>query len=394
MGKRRLRISTIVLVVIIAVGVFLYLRPVPAIKPTVQLPLVAKTSAVILPWPNYGQSALGAAGYGVLAENGNQKAVPMASITKIVTALAVLQQKPLATNQQGPTITLTNADMVIFDNYYSQNGSVVKIAAGEQISEYQALQVMLLPSANNMADSLAVWAFGSLENYITYANNMLKQLGLNKIHVADASGFSPQSVTSAHDLVLLGENALSNPVLAQIVSQKQATVPVAGTISTTNSLLGQNGIVGIKTGFTDEAGGCYLVADSQTIGGQQMTLVGAVLNAPDLNSAMNNLVTILGASTGEFQKNTAVSAGQEIGMYKTPWGTSAPIIASQDLSLLVWKGIDVSLQSNFASLKAPAQKGKNAGAVTITSGEKTQEVKVILKQSLAGPPWYWRLFRL
>jgi D-alanyl-D-alanine carboxypeptidase (penicillin-binding protein 5/6) len=387
------KLLVIALVIVLAMGIFQYLRPLSLIPPVVQLSAVTKDPAVILPWPSYGQSAFGAVGYGVLAENGSKNAVPLASITKIVTALAVLRQKPLAVNQQGPTIALNDADVAIFNGYYSENGSVVKVIAGEQISEYQALQAMLLPSANNMADSLARWAFGSQENYMAYANSMLSQLGLKQTHVADASGFSAQSVSSAHDLVLLGEMALSNPVLTQIVSQNTASVPVAGVITSTNSLLGKNGIVGVKTGFTDEAGGCYLVASSQTVEGQKMFLVGAILGAPDLKSAMNSLVTILDASRGGFQKITAVHIGQEVGYYKTPWGTTSAIAASQDLSLLTWKGEDVKLTPSLQSIKLSSEKGQNIGTISATAGENSQKVSAVLKQPLAGPSWHWRLFR-
>jgi D-alanyl-D-alanine carboxypeptidase (penicillin-binding protein 5/6) len=394
MGYKHHKLIMITLVLIIIVGIFLYQRPLPLIKPVIQLPVVVKVPAVALPWPSYGQSAFGAVGYGVLAESSSQKTAPMASIAKIVTSLAVLQQKPLTINQQGPIITLSQDDEAIFNDYYSQNGSVVKVVAGEQISEYQALQAMLLPSANNMADSLVRWAFGSQENYVTYANNMLAKLGLSQTHVADASGFSLQSVASAHDLVLLGVTALSNPVLAQIVGQSQADIPVSGMISSTNGQLGKNGIIGIKTGNTDQAGGCYLFAANQMIDSQKVTLVGTILGAPDLVSAINSSSSILTTANQEFEKTVILKAGQEIGIYKTPWGTSSPIVTNQDLSLLAWKGMDISLQSNFVTLKPPAEKSKNVGTVNITAGEKTQAVKVVLKQSLPGPSWYWRLLRL
>lgn len=393
MSYKHSKLLVTALVIVLAMGIFQYLRPLPLITPVAQLPAVAKAPPISLPWPSYGQSASGAVGYGVLAENGGQKSVPMASVTKIVTALAVLKQRPLALDQQGPIITLGQDDVAIFNNYYSQNGSVVKVTAEEQISEYQALQAMLLPSANNMADSLVSWAFGSQENYVVYANNMLSQLGLKQTHIADASGFSAQSVSSAHDLVLLGETALSNPVLAQVVSQNTANVPVAGVVTSTNSLLGKNGIVGVKTGFTDEAGGCYLVASSQTVEGQKISLVGAILGAPDLGSAMNSLATAITSSVNGFQKITAIRANQEVGYYKAPWGSTSPIIAIQDLSLLTWKGEDVKLAPNLQSIKLSAEKGQNIGTISATAGENSQKVSAFLKQPLAGPSWHWRLFR-
>ena len=114
--------------------------------------------------------------------------------------------------------------MALYDNYASQDGSVVVVSEGEQISEYQALQAMLLPSANNMADTLAVWAYGSMDNYLAYANNLATSLSLKQTHLADASGFSAQTVSSASDLVELAQTAMNDPVLTQIVSQRQADI--------------------------------------------------------------------------------------------------------------------------------------------------------------------------
>ena len=156
------KITLIVVIILLGVGLFSYSRPIPGVKAVATLAAPKVGSAVDLPWPAYGQGALAAQDYGILQTHGEQKAVPMASVAKVVTALAVLKQKPLAVGEQGPTITVNSDDVAIYNSYYTQGGSVVKVEAGEQISEYQALQALLIPSANNMADTLARWAFRSL----------------------------------------------------------------------------------------------------------------------------------------------------------------------------------------------------------------------------------------
>jgi D-alanyl-D-alanine carboxypeptidase (penicillin-binding protein 5/6) len=143
---------------LILVVSYLYLRPLPQVQPTNQTPAPSKAQVVTLPWPKAGQAALGAAGYGVLATHNTGAAVPIGSTAKIITALALLKQKPLAAGSQGPSLTLNSDDVALFNSYYSQGGSVTQVSAGEQITELQAMQSMLLPSSNNMADSLAKWA--------------------------------------------------------------------------------------------------------------------------------------------------------------------------------------------------------------------------------------------
>jgi D-alanyl-D-alanine carboxypeptidase (penicillin-binding protein 5/6) len=187
-----------------------------------------------------------------------------------MTAYSVLKQKPLKPGQQGPIISISDQDVLTYNDYYSKGGSVAKVVPGEKISEYQALQALMLPSANNFADTLAIWAFGSMDKYILYANNQAKTLGLKDTHISDASGFSPQTLSSARDLVLLGQAAIKDPALAEIANQQQANVPEAGTVHNVNWLLGTDNVNGIKTGNTEEAMGCFLFSSVRNVNGQKI----------------------------------------------------------------------------------------------------------------------------
>ncbi len=374
------------------VSVYSYLRPLPAVQATPLLIPPKARQALALPWPTYGQGALAAQGYGLLQTHGDQKAVAMASVTKVVTALAILKQKPLAVGEQGPTITITGNDVAIYNDYYLRGGSVVKVEAGEQISEYQALQALLIPSANNMADTLVIWAFGSMDSYISYANKMVTDMHLGSTKIADASGLSPNSVSSAQDLVKLGLAVLDNPLLANIVSQQTAELPVAGSIHNVNWLLGSDGVIGIKTGNTDAAGGCFLFAAKQTANGQSITLVGALMQAPDINTVIKDARVVIVASDSGFESVNAISKGQTIGTYKTPWGTSADAVASQDLSILSWRGSQVQVTAKLNGVRPPARASMSAGNVLATTGQKTVSVPTTLKSNLSGPSWVWRIF--
>lgn len=387
------KVLALFIVFFLVIGLFQYSRPIPSVNGLAALASPKTSPAIDLAWPAYGQGALAAQGYGLLQTNGEQKAVPMASVAKVVTALAVLKQKPLAAGEQGPNITITSEDVAIYNNYYSQDGSVVRVQTGEQISEYQALQALLIPSANNIADTLVRWAFGSNENYLAYANNMMTDMGLGSTKIADASGFSPQSVSSAQDLTKLGLAVMDNPILAAIVSQQTAQLPVAGTVNNTNWLLGNDGVVGIKTGNTTEAGGCFLFAAKRTISGQDVTLIGALMQAPDLNTAIKDARAIVTASDSGFELIKAAAKDQVIGTYKTPWGTSSDVVASQDLNILAWRGAQPQTSAKLNSLKPPTTVGSSAGTITATNGQKTSSVPAILKTNLPSPSWYWRFLR-
>lgn len=387
------RFWSLVLGLIVVLAGVLYVWPLPKISGQTDYQAPAASLAAELPWPAYGQGAIGAKGYGVLQTHGEQKAAPIASVAKVITALAVLKQKPLQPGQSGPNITITANDVAIYNDYYVKGGSVAKVVAGEQLSEYQALQAMLIPSANNMADTLAVWAFGSVNDYTAYANNLVKGMGLTNTIVADASGFSPGSVSSANDLVKLGLAVMDNPVIADIVSQQSASIPVAGSINNVNWLLGSDGVIGIKTGNIEQSGGCFLFAANRLIFGQTMTIVGAILQAPDLNTVIKDARSIIRASDGGFEKITVASKGQVIGDYNAPWQKSAAAIVSQDLNVINWRGNKVQTDVILNYVTAPAKAGAVVGKLSATVGRKTTRSVVALKSDMPAPNWIWRIFQ-
>lgn len=388
-----MRLVAFLLVLFLVAGIISYAWPLPQPKLVKFDPVITASQAAELAWPTYGQAAIGASGYGVLATHGPQTEVPIASVTKVITVLAVLKKYPIAPGQPGDTITLSENDVRIYQDYLAKNGSVAKVEAGEKITEYQALQALLLPSANNIADSLAIWAFGSIDTYVNYANQMLKQMGLSKTHVADASGFSPQSVSTAAELVALGETALANNVIAEMVNQPETTLPVAGVVRNFNWLLGSDGVVGIKTGNTSEAGGCYLFAADRQIAGQKVKLIGAILGAPTRNAAINDSRPLIKSADAGFEMVNLLTSGTVVGSYNTAWGVTADAITNKDASLLAWKGQEPQVTLALNPSGVPAAADKIVGSVQISVGKKSVDTPVVLQQQISDPPWSWRIFR-
>ena len=110
--RRQGRVVAWILILITLGGSYNYLRPLPALGVDKSKPLSQVSNARALPWPTDASAAVGAAGYGVLAaSNDSQTPIPTASLAKVITALAVLKQKPLELGQQGPILTLTQEDV-------------------------------------------------------------------------------------------------------------------------------------------------------------------------------------------------------------------------------------------------------------------------------------------
>ncbi|HSD56421.1 MAG TPA: hypothetical protein VLA92_04695 [Candidatus Saccharimonadales bacterium] len=389
------RLFNFVIIVVLIGSLYNLVRPLPHAEASV-VALDNKVDSVHLDWPTQGAAALGAQGFGVLDTHGSETPRPTASIAKVITALAILEKHPLKAGQQGPSITMTAADVELFNKYFAEGGSYVKVEAGEKITQYQALQAILLPSANNMADTMAIWAFGSMDNYISYANKMLKRLGLDKTLAAtDASGFSPDSTSTPSDLVRLGMIAMSKPVIAEIVAQKSATIPVHGIIYSANARLGYNNIIGIKTGLTDQAGGCFLFAAKYDAGsGKDVMLVGAIMDQPNLKAALDAASPLLDSAKPYFTVKTPIKAGETFASLNTPWSAQAEVVARKDVSLITWRGAALKPQVELSRIGRSLPAGTQVGTALISSGTNTASTPLVLKQNITGPTWQWRLKRI
>jgi D-alanyl-D-alanine carboxypeptidase (penicillin-binding protein 5/6) len=230
-------------------------------------------------WPAHGQAAV-QIGQSQVQAGPNQHAAPIASVAKVMTAYLVLRDHPLRLGDDGPTITLTDTDVADTDRRRRQQESFVSIAAGEQLTERQALQALLLPSANNIAAVLARWAAGSVDRFVARMNATARSLGMTHTRYTDPSGYDDATVSTAADQVRIVDRAMRLPVFARIVGTPSATLPVAGTVHNTNRLLGHDGFVGVKTGSTAAAGGCFAFRAIRWIDGKRTTITGVVLGQP------------------------------------------------------------------------------------------------------------------
>ena len=255
-------------------------------------------------WPAYGQAAV-QVGRSQVRAGPNQHPAAIASVAKVMTAYLVLRDHPLGLGQDGPTITLTDADVADTDRRRERQESVASIAAGEQLTEREALQALLLPSANNIAAVLARWDAGSAAGFVTRMNAAARSLGMTRTHYTDPSGYDDATVSTAADQVRIVDRAMSQPVFASIVATPSATLPVAGTVHNTDTLLGYNGFVGVKTGSTAAAGGCFAFRAIRWVNGKQTTITGVVLGQPGHNQIAAGLAAA-DAMVGRIADHAAV----------------------------------------------------------------------------------------
>ena len=390
------RVAGVLVLLVAAVLTFNYFRPIPAVAATPSVPTQTTISgtAPVLPWPAVGSAAVGVSSLGLLATSGNEKPAPAASVAKVMTALVILQDKPLKKGEQGPSILITDQDVQAFQTDDAQKQSVVAVASGEQLSEYQALQGLLIASGNNIAFTLANWDAGSVAAFVAKMNKVAKALGLSHTKFTEAAGASEQTVSTPSDLVVLGITAMKQEVLAQIVATTQAKLPVAGTVYNVDYALGQNGIIGIKTG--SGFGANFLFAASATVGGFTITMFGCVMGLATLDAAFAAAKALIAAMQPSLSVKRILSKYQAVGSYEPPWGGHSELLSTSNVDLLEWPGVILrrSLRAPVLAITQPVAPGTDAGNLHVVMGDYRLDIPLTTSDALYPPGRFWKLIRL
>lgn len=360
-------------------------RPLPALKPYIVFSQkLAFTPKMQVYLGGIGSQALAVGDNGLIITSNANVVRPTASTAKIMLALLILNKHQLSLGQTGPIIPITANDVTLQQQMAANGQSTIRVQAGTNLSEYQALQALLVASANNIANKLAMWGFGSEAEYTKLANEYAKTIGMAQTTFADSSGFSPNTKSTASDMLTLSQKAMQNTVIAQIVNQKFADLPFAGRLQNTNTSLGINEINGIKTGYTSEAGGCLLYSANNII-----PVTGTILGAPNKELAMAEAPANIENVISNINNFKAVYKGQPIGYYKLPWGNNIDIIVSNTLNIYAWNGESPKTDIKIDAMTPNGQ--FNGKAIATSSIQKNVEIKLELSGKITQPSILWRL---
>ena len=395
--QRRVVVLGIVSLVLIAIlyVIAVLAAPVPLLTPITAKRVSVQQPAAAIDWAGSGSGALAEVGRkDLLATTGSDASVPTASMAKTITALVILDRKPIAAGSEGPTITFTQKDVQILAEVKARGGSWANVDAGEQLTEREALEAMLLPSANNYAISLATWAYGSVDAYLRAANAWLAEHGYDGTHQTDPAGLDPGTVSTPTELVSIGERLLADPVLADVVATAAVTLPGAGTQKNGNRLLGSEGVTGtvdgIKTGYTPQAGHCLLFSTDLHVGGRTIGVVGVVLGQPSYDALFAAVRGVLASARDGYHDITLVTDGDRFGGFTTAWGTKEQIVAASTSKQVVWSDARVMTRISMKPVGLAAA-GTPVGTATYTVEGRTTTVDLVTKTAVVDPGVWWRL---
>ncbi len=398
-GRRRAFLLAVLLLVV-AAGVFVGIRlstpePAPTVTAALARTVHVATHAVALPWPTTGQGAIAVPALGINVASGTEQAAPVASLTKLMTAYVVLHDHPVALGQPGPTITVSQADVDDYDNATVNDDSNAAVTVNEQISEADVLGGLLVHSADNYADLLATWDAGSMPAFVAKMNATASRLGMDHSHFADASGVSPASQATASDVLKVAALDMADPTFASMVRMSSVTLPVAGTISTYTPLLGVQGVIGVKSGFTTAAGGGDVLAATRTVHGKSVLVLAAVTGqtGPVVLAQAGLHALALVDAVAPLIGSDQVLAKDQVVAHVGASGTTTAAATSSSASVLTWPGVSatrVFVPARHVGVQAP--RGTRAGTVVVTLGTQRVAVPVRLTRDIPPPSLLQRLF--
>lgn len=398
---RKVGWAIVVLVVLaIVLVVVQFVRSVPGQATEAAGPrTVSVPGSASLPWPTSGSAAV-AVGNGSIRTSGPKTPAPIASLAKIMTAYVVLKAHPIPTGQTGPSIAITSADVATYQAEAAASDSVLALATGEMLTEQQALEALLVASADNVADILAQWDAGSVTAFVTKMNATARKLGMDHTHYTDPSGLAAATVSTPTDQLLISREAMAIPTFASIVAMQSATFPVAGTVQNYDYDVGHNGIIGIKTGSDTAAKGCWSFAATRTVAGSKQIVYGVVMGIPAdatglVEPALSAGTALANAVPGSVQSMTVLPAGTVVGRVTAPWRSQpVPVVTTHAVSGLVANGTTVHLHVHLVDPSGrTVDKGQRLGTLTAEGVDGTASTTLVADADGSGPTLGWRLTR-
>ncbi|MDI5967345.1 D-alanyl-D-alanine carboxypeptidase [Streptantibioticus silvisoli] len=396
---RRVKIWTpLVLLLVIVFCIVQAVRPLPA--PALTLTLNPTYgfggSAPAVPWPSEGQAAMEVEGLGSMGTYGAQKPEPIASVAKIMTAYIVLHDHPMKQGSTGASLTVDQQAAADF-KLGADGESVVKVTAGARISQFEALEDIMIASANNIARMLSRWDAGSEAVFVKKMNATAKSLGMDHTTYTDPSGLTATTVSTAGDQLKLVEKAMADPVFRQVVAEPSYRTASGDTYNNWNHLVGTNDVVGVKTGTSTAAGGNLVFAAYKDVGGTTQLILGVVLGQykPSiLDTVTAASLKLVLAAQHELTSAQVIGKGSVVGYVDNGFGGHTPVVATRTVRAVGWPGVKVPVALKAGTVPHTAKAGADVGTLTVGDGPGQIRIPVTLRNGMTAPGFGDKLTRL
>lgn len=386
-------VIAMVLVAVVALGVAVLLAPTPAVEGTPVDVAAEPLPEPAVDWP----SAARAAGYGVVgvdgaadswSTTGSTESHPMASVTKLVTVLIVLDAHPLTGDDRGPTITLDGDDVAAQARAVAENAPIAPVRNGTQVTQRDLIEWSLVDSAGNAIWSLANWAFGDIDGFLVAADAWAARHGLEHTELEDPAGLDARSVSSAEDLTRMALMAVADPVVLSTIQLESVRIPGIGIAPNTNRILGQHDVDGGKTGTLKVWGRNLFVTAIREVDGVERRVVGIVMGTIAADETDAAMIELLESIWPNFAGRTILAEGTVVAEYRAPWGARADAVTTGALDAHVF----ADDAPTWTATAEPIEAGSPAsavGEVRLDVGDVAAPVRTT--EMLLAPELWWRV---
>ncbi|WP_418957579.1 D-alanyl-D-alanine carboxypeptidase [Streptomyces tritici] len=400
---RRLKIWTplvVLLLIVFAVVQFVRPLPQPALSLSVAPTYTFEGGELKMPWPGEGQGAVEVEGVGSMGTYGDQKPAPLASVAKTMTAYVILRDHPLKGEQEGPKITV---DQKAEDEAANRHESRAPVKKGQEYTEKELLQLLMIPSANNVARLLARWDAGSEAAFVDKMNAAAKDLGMTSSTYTDPSGLEDSTVSTPKDQLKLAKAVMQYDVFREIVNSPNAVVEGVGRIENNNNILLEPGVGGIKTGSSTPAGGNLLWSANTKVDGKIHRVLGIVMGAKDakilddkLQLSIDYSLKLIQQAQKDVTSASVIRKGQVVGYVDDGLGGRTAVVATKELKPIGWPGHKVHLELTDGGKTVPhsGKAGDIVGEVSVGVGEGRVSAPVALETDLVEPGLTEKLTRV
>lgn len=365
------------------------LWPLHEVAPVVEAATVdiVPAPAATVTWPAAGSAAVGIQGMAPVAST--TSADEIASISKVVSVMMVLDELPLKIGEQGPSFAFTLADSREYWKYRRSDQSSLDVPVGGSLTEYQMLQGIMLGSANNYIDRLANEIWGSSRGFAAASAKWLSDRGIEGVTIQSPSGFSEANVAPPAALIEIAELAMAHPVFAEIVATRSADIPGVGMVTNTNKMLDDPGVVGVKTGTLNHWN--LLTAKDVTLGDTTVRLYTSVLGQAGNTERLEVTRQLLAEmETTLAEQPPSVPSGTVVGHVSTEWGDRVSIVTDADARVVLWNGSEAASTTAF-SLGDKTEAGAEVGTLTVEGPIDASTASVSLADDITAPSAWWRL---
>jgi len=309
----------------------------------------------------------------------------MASITKIMTAVVALESSSLT-----ETVDVTPAALRVGE-------STSFLRQGDRLSMHDMLEALLVKSGNDAAQAIAIHVAGSTDAFVDKMNMKASALGLSDTHFKNAHGLdAPGHETSARDLAVLSRYAMSKPAFKSIVGMKQVTIGKGSrkeTLPNTNVLINNyQGVTGIKTGYTSDAGYCVVGSAERN----DVSLYAVVLGTNTESARFRDARELLDWGFAHYRPQSLATSGSVLAEAPVSdyLDVTVPAIVSADTTVPVldFNG-PITRTVTVAPVKAPVAAGETIGVATFSqAGRQIASIPLVAKYDVRKPnplQWIW-----